>query len=268
MKDFNGKKVAITGASSGIGAEFAKQLSSKGASMILIARREERLKKLCAECGNNSSYMIADLSVEAEIHRIGKILAEEKIDILINNAGIGSFGYFDELSSQAEIQLVTLNSIAPLALTHAVIPHMKSKNDCGIIFISSIAAFQPLPLMNTYAATKSFNYMQGRALAVELKAFKIKVLTVCPGPVATEFGGVARVPGTWTGGKRNSVSDVVSESIRAYQRGSQLVVPTLRAKCMALGSIILPKRLSSLIVYKALKRTYDLSKSSSAQLFD
>lgn len=251
---FAGKLIAITGASSGIGAEFAKQLSAKGASVFLIARREERLKSICDECGKNASYEVSDLSKENEIKRIGKILQDKKIDILINNAGIGSFGYFEELDPDKELKMIMLNSVAPHLLSHSVIPHMKSKKSGCIIFISSIAAFQPLPLMMTYAATKSFNYMQGRALARELSDWNIQVTTVCPGPVATEFGGVARVPGTWTGGKRNTVEEVVRKSILGIEKRRELVVPTWRAKIMALGSVIFPKRMSSWIVYRALKK--------------
>lgn len=258
----NGKLIAITGASSGIGAEFAKQLSHKGASLILIARREDRLKEICEQCGSKATFEIADLSKESEIKRIGKFLSDKNIDVLINNAGIGSFGYFEELDPERELNMVTLNSVAPLLLTRAVLPQMKNRKSGALIFISSIAAFQPLPLMMTYAATKSFNYMQGRALAAELSNWNIQVTTVCPGPVATEFGGVARVPGTWSGGKRNSVKEVVEESIIGFERGKQLVIPTLRAKCMALGSIILPKFLTTRIVYWGLNKTYKKASKS------
>lgn len=150
--------------------------------------------------------------------------------------------------------MVFLNVITPLRLAHAVIPGLMQKRAGGIIFLSSIAAFQPLPFMGTYAATKSFNLFQSLALRAELKPFGIKVLGVCPGPTATEFGGVARVPGSMTGISRDSAAMVAKTGMDAYEKGAPYVVTGLRSKLLALSSMVAPVSLSTWLLERELKK--------------
>ena len=195
------KKALITGASAGIGAEFAKQLHAKGCKLVLVARREELLRQISEELNNIRSdsveYRAIDLTdrSEAGLKSLLSYIENIEIDILVNNAGRGSFGHFNVLDREVEEEIVHLNVIAPLLLAHKVIPQMKKRRAGDIVTISSIAGFQPLPYMASYAASKAFNYSHSLGLRYELKQFGINVLTVCPGPTNTEFAGVARVPG-------------------------------------------------------------------------
>ena len=239
------KTALITGASAGIGAEFAKQLHELGYNLILIARRENLLSKITEELNkrrpNSAKFKVVDLSDKDQLNQVAEEIRSTKIDLLVNNVGRGSFGPFEELELASEIQMVDINIITPLVLAHAVIPQMKQRRSGVIISVSSIAAFQPLPYMASYAATKAFNFIHSLALKAELRSFGIKVVTLCPGPTATEFGGVARVPGTLTGGKRDTVELVVKRTIAAIGFNPLgYVVPGFRSLLISLSSRILP----------------------------
>lgn len=253
----------ITGASSGIGAEFARQLHRRGAAVILIARRKLELETLCNELNaqrpNSAEFIVADLSKRGtdpqilSLDGVCEILKSRSVDILINNAGFGSFGKFENLDLKREEQMVALNLIAPLVLCHALIPQMKNRRSGAILAVSSVAAFQPIPYMATYAATKGFNFMHAMALRNELSEFGIKVVTLCPGPTATEFGGVARVPGHVTGMFRDSVETVVAKAISALEHNRPFVVPGMRSWFMSLLSRLVPKALSTYLTKRTLQ---------------
>ena len=253
---FNKKVVLITGASSGIGRGFAEELHKRGANLVLVARRVDLLKEIADRHNtlrpDSCKYIQADIS-GSDIGAILSFIKENHIDFLVNNAGRGSFGYFESLVKEEETNMVSLNVLAPMWLTHAVIPQMKERRSGGIICTSSLAAFQPLPLMATYAATKAFNLSHTLALRNELQDFGIRVLAVCPGPVHTEFGGVARVPGTMTGLNRDNVSDVVAQSLIAFEKNKAFVIPGKRAKFMYLLLKIFPQTVNTNIVGKILK---------------
>jgi short-subunit dehydrogenase len=252
MNIWQGKKILITGASAGIGREFARQLAALGADLILVARREDRLVELKAELQGSVRIFKGDLSNEKDLADVAGYIRTSHVDILINNAGRGSFGYFETIPITEEAEMVRLNITAPLTLAHAIIPQLKERKDGGIITLASIAAFQPLPYMSTYAATKAFDLFHTLGLRYELKPFSVRVLAVCPGPVETEFGGVARVPGTWTGTMRDPVETTVSDSIRAYERNKAFIFPGSRAKLMALARI-LPLAFTSWVSARSLK---------------
>ena len=257
-----GSTACVTGASSGIGAEFARQLHAKGAALVLVARRREKLHQLAATLNatraGSVTILPADLSREesegevAGLRAAIEFLQNTRIDILVNNAGMGSFGHFEELDIGRESSMVSLNVTATLRLAHAVIPQMKERGSGAIVSISSIAAFQPLPYMATYAATKAFNFIHSMALRYELRRFGVRVLTVCPGPTATEFGGVARVPGTLTGGRRDSVSLVVERSLAALAADRPFVVTGTRSKLLYGLMCLAPWRLSSRLAAEVL----------------
>lgn len=232
-----GKNCLVTGVSAGIGKEFARQLREAGANVIGVSRREGELQ--------------ADLTSSEDLQRVVEYIQGNQIDLLVNNAGVGSFGRFDELDLAWEEKMIQLNIVATTALAHAVIPQMKERKEGAIISVSSIAAFQPLPYMATYAATKSYNLIHSLGIREELKPFGVKVLTLCPGPTATEFGGVARVPGTLTGIYRDRVEVVVRNTLKRVSRKA-VVIPTLRAWLIALPSKLLPKTITTRQVGKVL----------------
>lgn len=252
------KVVLISGASSGIGREFAVQVSKHAKEVIVLARREDRLKELEAELKCATRILVADLKLakKNETHlglkEVSEFIANNHIDILVNNAGLGSFGYFEELEEHQDLDIIDVNVVATTKLAYSVIPQMKARKSGAIINVSSVAAFQPIPLMTTYAASKVFNYFQAQGLRAELKEFGVRVLALCPGPVETEFGGVARVPGTATGGSRISVEKVVSDTLGALQKNRSFVIPGISAKFLALSASIFPKFISSKIVLKLL----------------
>lgn len=255
---FEKAQVLITGASSGLGAQFARQFHSAGSDVTLIARREDKLREICNECNairpGSAQFFTLDLSDEQnDLPKLCAWIRANQVDILVNNAGFGSFGYFDQLDLDRELQMIRLNVIAPTILAHAVIPQMRKRYRGAIISLSSIVGFQPAPYMCTYAATKAYNYQHGLALREELKGSGIRVLTVCPGPTATEFGEAAKVPSSVRGGFREDPAKVVRQSLRALRRNRAWIVPCVTAKLITLPSRILPKTISTWITGKILK---------------
>jgi uncharacterized protein len=187
------KKVAlITGASAGLGAEFARQLSARGHRLVLVARRKERLDALAKELGN-ARAIAADLS---KANAAAKLMADieaagEQVETLVNNAGFGLIGQFAELDAKRERQMVDLNVGALTDLCRAVAPQMIARKSGGILNVASTAAFQPGPKMAVYFATKAFVLSISEALHEELKPHGVRVTCLCPGPTRTEFGDVA-----------------------------------------------------------------------------
>jgi short-subunit dehydrogenase/GT2 family glycosyltransferase len=245
-EEFRGKVVMVTGASAGIGLEFAEQFHERGASLVLVARRLERLEEISERFNNvrtgSAVVLQADLADAADLEKVRSYISKSRVDILVNNAGRGSFGRFEKLSLDEELNLIRLNIQAPLVLSHEVIPQMKERGDGVIIMLSSVAGIQPLPYMATYGATKAFDVSFGMALAEEVRPFGIQVLSVLPGPVATEFGGVARVPGEFTNIGRDEPSAVVRESLSALRQRRHWIVPCLQAKALSWPSRVLPWR--------------------------
>ncbi len=244
----------VTGASSGIGAEFARQLHQDGLNVILVARRRENLQaleaSLNAKRAESASFLEVDLCAPGtpEFKKLEVLLQESPVEVFVSNAGFGSFGEFDELPLAKELDMITLNVASSTRLLHAAVGGMKQRRRGQIAIVSSIAGTQPLPYMATYSATKAFNLTQAVALHSELKSYGISVLAVCPGPVATEFGGIARMPGTVAGGRRDSVEAVVAEALRALRRGAVTVVPCMRAKLLWFASSLLPRAVSASVI--------------------
>ena len=151
-------KAIITGASSGLGKEFAKQLSKKGYDLVLVARRKERLRELKDELDTNIEIVTLDLSFPTNCVKLFKKYKKENIDILINNAGFGVFGNFDQTPLDRELALIDINIVAVHTLTKLFLQKFKKENKGYILNVASSAAFQPGPLMSTYYASKSYVY--------------------------------------------------------------------------------------------------------------
>jgi short-subunit dehydrogenase len=255
---FSGQRALVTGASAGIGAEFARQLHTAGADLILVARRLDKLAALAEELEeqreNSVEILAVDLTDGEELSRLIRIIEQRHIDILINNAGRGSFGTFDSLSIDEEILMVRLNIEAPMKLTHAVLPQLRARRAGAVLYVSSVAGYQPLPYMATYAATKAFDLFHAQALRQELRDCGVRVLALCPGPTATEFAGVARVPGTVTSFNRDDVRHVVQAALRSLANDHASVVPGIRSAAMALLSRFLPMPWTSRFVEHALRK--------------
>jgi short-subunit dehydrogenase len=196
------KNVAlITGASSGIGMEFARIHASKGGDLVLIARREKELKDIQSELTsthNISCKTIAiDLTDSDAIGNIQTFLHENmiEIDILINNAGFGGHGLFAERDLATDEKMIRLNTLALTSLTHCILQNMRERRKGRILNVASVAGFLPGPLQTTYFATKAYVVSFSQGLAREVKPLGISVTTLCPGPVHTGFEKTAGLDG-------------------------------------------------------------------------
>ena len=188
----------ITGASSGIGEVFARKLAARGRNVLLVARSEEKLITLCNELGRSNSiraqYVALDLS---EPESPARLFEEAKqrglfVDLLINNAGFGSMGEFQDLELARELNMIDLNIKALVELTYLFLKPMLERKQGAIINVASTAGFQPVPFMATYAATKAFVLSFSEALWEENRPHGIKVLALCPGVTDTNFFEAAR----------------------------------------------------------------------------
>jgi short-subunit dehydrogenase len=215
----------ITGASSGIGEQFARQLSARGHDLILVARREERLRALADELAGTAQVVPCDLASEAgKLHDRVRELGLD-VDLLVNNAGFGTYGPFVDGDHAHDADQVRVNCEALVTLTHAFLPAIVERNRGGVINLCSTAGFQPIPYEAIYAATKAFALSFTEALNEELRDTGVRVLAVNPGPVPTEWQAVAghddlpSVPG------KIEADQVVAESLAAYDRGRRSIVP-------------------------------------------
>ncbi len=189
----------ITGASSGLGEEFARQLARENYDLVLTARREDRLKAVAAEAlklGSSKVEVIAsDLGLPDAATKLHQEVSRRGIEIecLVNNAGFGTHGIFHKLPLEREIEEINLNVTSLVSLTRLFLEGMVTRRRGTIINVASTAAFQPVPYMATYGATKSFVLDFSEAVAFEAKPFGVTVMALCPGPTRTEFQDVADV---------------------------------------------------------------------------
>jgi uncharacterized protein len=238
------KKVAlVTGASAGLGVEFARQLSKRGYTLVLAARRKDRLDQLAKELGNARAVAI-DLSTKdaaakllADIERNG-----EQVDLLVNNAGFGLIGRFAELDAGRLRQMIDLNVGTLTDLCRAVAPGMIERKSGAILNVASTAAFQPGPKMAVYFATKAFVLSLTEALHEELEPHGIKVSCLCPGPTRTEFGEVAGFGGSGLFEKvAMTAAEVVETGIEGLDRNKAVVIPGVVNKITANSGRFAPR---------------------------
>jgi short-subunit dehydrogenase len=188
----------ITGASSGIGEVFARKLAARGRNVLLVARSEDKLITLCNELGRSNSIRAQYVALDLSGPESGARLFEEaeqrglSVDMLINNAGFGSMGDFSKLDLARELNMIDLNVKSLVELTHRFLQPMIERRQGAIINVASTAAFQPVPYMATYAATKAFVLSFSEALWEENHAYGIKVMALCPGVTETNFFEAAR----------------------------------------------------------------------------
>ena len=223
-------KVLITGASSGIGLDMAKYLAQQKHELILVARDRKKLEYIQEKLPTKVTIIVADLSNEQKVKELYVLTKGENIDILINNAGFGTFGYFTETDLNKELEMIDTNIKAVHVLTKLFLKDMEQRNSGYILNVASSAAFQPGPLMSTYYATKSYVYQLTEALYYEEKKKKsnVHLAVLCPGPVKTNFNNVA---GVKFGVKPLSSTYVAKYAIDKLLDKKMLIIPGFKMKC-------------------------------------
>jgi len=195
LRERYGEWALVTGASSGIGAEFARAFAREGVSCVLSARRENRLRELAGELEKShhvaTRVVAADLASPDGADRLAAAVADIDLAILVNNAGFGQAGRFDRSDPQRLRDMVQVNCVAPVVLTAKLLPRLLDRGRGAIVFTGSVAGRQPIPLHGLYSATKAFDLLLGESLSVELRDRGIDVLVLEPGPTETEFQQVA-----------------------------------------------------------------------------
>ncbi len=192
---FRGRTALVTGASAGIGAAMARALATRGADLVLVARRGDRLTVLAEECrahGVRAVAAPADLADPAA--REALAAAHPEVDLLINNAGLGIYGAFDQTEWDRTERLLAVNVIALTHLSRLYAPVMAARGFGRILQVASVVGFLPVPLFAAYAASKAYVVSLGRAMDAELAPRGVRVSVLCPGGTATEFFDVARGP--------------------------------------------------------------------------
>ncbi len=247
-QDFTGATVVITGASSGIGREFAKAFAAKGCRLIMVARREERMRELAGELGVPCEVLPADLSREDECNRIVETISGQGASVLINCAGFGLLGATVENSLEDELHMIDVNIRAVHILTRRFLDLRKDAGSGAVLNVASAAGLLPAgPYLNTYYATKAYVASFTQGLAAELKDMKtgIYVGALCPGPVYTEFTSVARGK-EWSSGM--TTEQVVAYAMKKMEKGKTLIVPGAGIRTGLFGSRFISRKFAAKIV--------------------
>ena len=244
-------RALITGASSGIGRDIAKELSQKGYDLILVARNLEKLNEVKEKLETNIETVSMDISNPENCKQLYEKYKD--IDILVNNAGFGDCGYFDKTNLEKELQMINTNIVAYHVLTKLYLKDMKAKNSGKILNVASIAGFMPGPLMSTYYSTKAYVVRLSEANKEELKkeSSKVQISILCPGPVDTNFNKVADVQFALKGLSSEYVAKYTTDKLF---KGKFYIVPGWKIKLAKFGAKIAPNTLVAKICYNMQKR--------------
>lgn len=231
----------ITGASAGLGVEFAKRLSAKGYKLVLVARREERLRKLAKHLKTECMAVAADLTKEEDCYRLFEMIKDKEIQIFINNAGFGDCGKFMECDLEKELSMIQLNIKAVHLFTKLMLRKMQERDSGYILNVASCAGLMPAgPYMATYYATKAYVTSLTRAIAEELRecGSHVYVGCLCPGPVDTEFNQVANVKFMMKG---INAGYCVRYALNQMTKKRVVIIPTLPMKLAMTFGRFLPE---------------------------
>lgn len=246
-------KALVTGASSGIGRDIARELATRGIDLVLVARRTDRLEELAAELAVETVIFSCDLSKEEECYALFEKCRPLGVDILVNNAGFGLFGTFADNDMLRELKMLNVNVRALQILMKLFLREFKEKNAGYILNIASSAAFQPGPLLAVYYATKAYVLRLSEAVYEELRREKssVRISVLCPGPVRTEFDTTANV--------RFSINGLSSEFVAQYAvkhmfRKKLIIVPGFLMKSAHFFGRFLPDKLMLRLTYHIQKR--------------
>ena len=251
-----GRHALVTGASSGLGADFARELARRGASLTLVARREDRLRMLQGElsaAGAEAEVVVLDLNDPAAPDRLLAAATERRrsVDVLVNNAGFGLYGPFSKLDGERERAMLELDMIVPVHLTKLFLPGMLERRAGWILNIASIGAYQPSPLYASYSAAKSFVLNFTEALSYELRGSGVRATALSPGIVATEFLQVAGQQATRY--QRLAMMDspaVARIGIEAMLAGRPSLVPGRLNAASVWANRLVPRRVSTALAHR------------------
>jgi len=252
----------ITGASTGIGAAFARKLAARGRNVLLVARSEDKLIALCNELGRLTSIRAQYVALDLRAPDAGAQLLEEtkkrelEIDMLINNAGFGSMGDFNKLDLERELEMIELNIRAVVDLTHRFLGPMRERKRGTIINVASTAAFQAVPYMSTYAATKAFVLSFSEAIGEENRAHGIHVMALCPGVTETNFFEAAKIdrPPMRT---IQTAEEVVDAALRGLARQKSLVISGWTNWLTVEAERFVPRSMVTKVAAKALRSRFE-----------
>jgi hypothetical protein len=248
----------ITGASGGIGREFALVHARKGGDLVLVARSEERLRQLqeevSREYGVEAMIFAKDLSRPETAEEIYRHLIETgtEVEVLINNAGFGGYGFFHETDWDTEAQMIDLNVRSLTHLTKLFLPAMIARGSGRVINLGSTASFGPGPLMAVYFATKNYVLAFSEAVANEVAGTGVTVTALCPGPTASGFQAGADIENSKLvkGKKLPTAGEVAEYGYRAMEKGKRVAVPGLKNKLLAASVRFAPRRMVAAITRK------------------
>ena len=252
----------ITGASSGIGEVFARRLAARGRNVLLVARSEEKLITLCNELGRSNSIRAQYVALDLSLPESPAQLFDEAqkrgltIDLLVNNAGFGSFGDFSKADPARELNMIDLNIKALVELTYRFLQSMRERKQGAIVNVASTAAFQGVPYMATYAATKAFVLSFSEALWEENRAFGVKVMALCPGVTETNFFEAAR--GEKPPARASQTpEEVVETALRGLARGKSHVISGWINRVMTESERLAPRSLVTRMAGRMMRGRYD-----------
>ena len=253
--EWKGKWALVTGASAGIGKALAEELARGGTNLVLTARREDRLQRLAQELSAKhriqAEIFVANLTQPAAPEAVFQYTREKGlvIDLLVNNAGFGQYGALYSTETDRLLQMVQVNCTAVLHLTRLFVPAMVARRSGDVLIVASTAAFQAVPYISTYAATKVFDLYLAEGLAEELQPHGIRVCALCPGSTTSEFHEVAGHP-AHSKGRQQSAETVARNGLKALAAGKSYVISGLGNYLGAHGERLVPRRFVTRIAAK------------------
>lgn len=254
----------ITGASSGLGAEFARALAARKNDLVLVARRRERLEELARDLTARHSIaarvLVADLALDEDAETVAQVIAgESRLELLVNNAGFGAVGDFHQAPLDAQMRMHRLHVLTPVRLTHAALQRLVERNRGGVINVSSVAGFSRMPGHASYSSTKAWMIAFTECLHLELRGIHsaVCVQSLCPGYTYTEFHDALHLDRNKIMPNRSfwmTAHFVVNESLKAFDRGKWLVIPGWRYRFLTLLLNLLPRFLLHPVVTRVARR--------------
>ena len=258
MDRWKGKWALVTGSSAGIGRAICEKLAARGTNLVLTARRHERIEQLAAKLIEKhnilAEFYSADLSRPTTPDEIFAFTQTKKIhiDLLVNNAGFGAYGPFQKANRARQLQMIQVNIAAVVHLTHLYLPAMIERKSGDILIVASTAAFQGVPYITTYAATKAFDLLFAEALAEEVKAHGVRVCALCPGSTHTEFQQVAGQPDR-SFRHAESAEKVARVGLEGLAKGKSSVISGTANRLGVQGQRLAPRRLVTRVAAKLFK---------------